>query len=215
MQSHSLLLIVIAMLAGHASNAHEYSGPHGTVLVDWQTANVSRITSSGYGDSFGIEAAVKMGFPQAETISGKKCIAGSYFLFDVDDDFAFDIDETVKLEILFDRRGSTGFWVSYDRNVIAEPAEPIEFEASDVRWHTQNVVLERTRFANRGEGGSDLVLAGLSAMWPGIPDENHRIVICDLKIFRTNTTVAPKDFGSLRLSVIDEADESAPVRVGI
>ena len=66
MQSHSLLLIVIAMLAGHASNAHEYSGPHGTVLVDWQTANISRITSSGYGDSFGIEAAVKMGFPQAE-----------------------------------------------------------------------------------------------------------------------------------------------------
>jgi hypothetical protein len=207
--------IAIAMFVSHASIAHEYSGPHGAVLVDWKTANVSRITSSGYGDSFGIEAAVKMGFPQAETIDGKKCVAGSYFLFDVDDDFAFDIDETVEIEILFDRQRSSGFWVSYDRNAQSEPVEPVEFEASEEPWYTHKVELERARFANRGEAGSDFALAGLSAMWPGTPDERHRIVICDLRIVRTDSRVSPTEIGQLNLRIGDESTDTTPVRVGI
>ena len=211
----SILLPMIAVLVGHASTAHEYTGPHGTVNVDWQTENISRITSSGYGDSFGIEAAVKMGFPEAQTIDGKDCIDGSYFLFDVDDEFAFDIDENIELEILFDRRRSTGFWVSYDRNAKSEPVEAIEFEASDEKWYTHSVDLERARFANRGEGGSDFALAGLSAMWPGIPDEQHRIVICDLKLTRSNATVIPKEHGRLNLRIRDESGAATPARIGI
>ena len=188
---------------------------HGTVTVDWETPNVTRILSSGYGDSFGVEAAVKMGFPQTETIEGKVCINGSYFLFDVADDYAFDIDETVELEILFDRRRSTGFWISYDRNAMAEPAVPIEFEASDQRWYTHKLELKRARFANRGEAGGDFVLAGISAMWPGIPDEHHRIVICGIEMTRANSTTTRKGFGTLRLRVKDEASLTTPVRVGI
>ncbi len=209
------LLLACGLLVGHATVPHEYSGIHGKVIVDWHAPNVSRITSSGYGDSFGVEAAVKMGFPEIETVDGKECINGSYFLFDVADDYAFDIDETVELEILFDRRRSTGFWVSYDRNARAEPAEPIEFAASNDSWYTHKVELERARFANRGEADSDFVLAGISAMWPGVPDEHHRIVICDLKITRSNSTAAQKYFGSLNLQVNDEAGETTPVRVGI
>ena len=212
---YSLLIFFCGLLVCHSATTHEYSGIHGTVTVDWETPNVSRILSSGYGDSFGVEAAVKMGFPESETIDGKKCIDGSYFLFDVDDDFAFDIDETVELEILFDRRRSTGFWVSYDRNAISEPARPIEFETSSEAWYTHKVELERARFANRGEVGSDFVLAGISAMWPGIPDEHHRIVICDVKITRSNSTATPMEFGALRLLVSDENDKTTPVRVGI
>ena len=212
---HSVLLLACGLLVGQSAASHEYSGPHGTVVVDWKPPNVSRVLSSGYGDAFGVEAAVKMGFPETETIDGKECINGSYFLFDVADDYAFDIDETVQLEILFDRRRSTGFWVSYDRNAMSEPAESIEFEASDQRWYTHKVALERARFANRGEVGSDFVLAGISAMWPGVPDEHHRIVICDLKITRSDSTTTQKYFGALSLQVKDEAAVTTPVRVGI
>lgn len=212
---HPLPILICGLLVGHATTSHEYSGIHGTVTVDWQVPNVTRITSSGYGDAFGVEAAVKMGFPEAETIDGKKCINGSYFLFDVDDDFAFDIDETIELEILFDRRRSTGFWVSYDRNAMSEPAALIEFEASDQRWYSHKVSLKRARFANRGEIGSDFVLAGISAMWPGVPDEHHRIVICDLAITRSNSTATHKDYGVLWLQVKDEAGGTTPVRIGI
>ncbi len=210
-----LVILICGLLVGHAATSHEYSGIHGAVTVDWQVPNVTRISSSGYGDAFGVEAAVKMGFPETETINGKKCINGSYFLFDVDDDFAFDIDETIELEILFDRRRSAGFWVSYDRNAMSEPAESIEFEASDQRWYTHKVTLERARFANRGEVGSDFVLAGFSAMWPGVPDEQHRIVICNLAITRSNSTATHKHFGMLKLQVKDEAAKTTPVRIGI
>lgn len=209
------LLLICSLLVAHAATSHEYSGAHGTVTVDWETPNVTRVLSSGYGDAFGVEAAVKMGFPETETIEGKACINGSYFLFDVADDFAFDIDETVELEILFDRRRSTGFWISYDRNAMAEPAESIEFEASDQRWYTHRLQLQRARFANRGEAGSDFVLAGISAMWPGVPDEHHRIVICDLNIVRSDAGTTRKDFGALQLRVKDEAALTTPVRVGI
>ena len=212
---HSVLLLTCGLLVGQSPASHEYSGPHGTVVVDWKPPNVSRVLSSGYGDAFGIEAAVKMGFPEAETIDGKTCINGSYFLFDVADDYAFDIDETVELEILFDRRRSTGFWISYDRNAMSEPLESIEFEASNEPWHIETVELQRARFANRGESGSDFALAGGSAMWPGTPDEHHRIVICGLKIARSNATITPTEFGALNLKVSNEVEEITPVRVGI
>jgi len=212
---HRSLFLICGLLFGNAAVSHEYSGIHGTVTVDWVTPHVTRVLSSGYGDAFGVEAAVKMGFPENRTINGKDCIDGSYFLIDIDDDYAFDIDETVELEILFDRRRSTGFWISYDRNAMAEPAEPIEFETSDQRWHTHTLELERARFANRGEAGSDFVLAGISAMWPGVPDEHHRIVICGIKITRSNSTMKQKSFGTFRLQVKDKAAKTTSVRVGI
>jgi hypothetical protein len=177
--------------------------------------NVSRIESAGYGDVFGIEASMKLGFPEKETIGGKECVSGSLFMFDVADDFAFDIDETVELEILFDRRRSTGFWVSYDRNATSEPVREIRFEESNEDWLSYKVKLERARFANRGESGSDFAIAGLSAMWPGIPDRDHRIVICDLKITRSHATVPPISYGALQLKVSDSDGNITPARIGI
>ena len=116
MQISSKALCLTALLICQVGIAHEYSGPQGSVVVDWTVPNVSRIESASYGDAFGIEAAVKMGFPETEIIEGRECVSGSLFLFDVTDDFAFDIDETVELEILFDRRRSTGYGnVAYEQ----------------------------------------------------------------------------------------------------
>jgi hypothetical protein len=52
-------------------------------------------------------------------------------------------------------------------------------------------------------------------MWPGIPDENHRIVICDLKINRSYQTAAPTAFGTLNLNVSDGAGNATPARIGL
>ncbi|MFQ5982013.1 MAG: CehA/McbA family metallohydrolase [Woeseiaceae bacterium] len=209
------LITVVLILACHTGVAHELLDANVRVVVDWEAPNISRVLSSGYGDSFGIEAAVKMGPPTIETVDGHTCVNGSYFLFDVADEFAFDIDETVELEILFDRRRSTGFWLGYDRNATSESAETIEFDTSHGHWHTQKVQLQRARFANRGEAGSDFALAGLSAMWPGTPDEHHRIVICDIRIDRSGDTVEPSEFGQLRLRVGSDTAETTPARIGI
>ncbi|MFQ6003977.1 MAG: CehA/McbA family metallohydrolase [Woeseia sp.] len=214
-RSTEALLTVLLIVACQTGAAHESSDPHVRVVVDWDKPNVSRVLSSAYGDSFGIEAAVKMGPPTTETVDDRTCINGSFFLFDIEDEFAFDIDETVELEILFDRRRSTGFWIGYDRNALPESAETIEFGSPERRWHAQKVELPRARFANRGEAGSDFALAGISAMWPGTPDENHRIVICDIRIYRSFETAVPLDFGALRLQVSLESGKTTPARVGI
>lgn len=209
------LFALLSGACGSHLHAHEFSGPQGTVVVDWSVPNVSRIVSAGYGDTFGIEAAVKSGFPEPLTIDGRACVDGSFFLFDVDDEFAFDIDETVTVEILFDRSRSTGFWISYDRNALAEPLQEIRFAPSTERWHRHTIELERARFANRGESGSDFAIAALSAMWPGIPGADHRVVICDVQITRSNSTVVPADFGELALHIRGDRSQLTPARIGL
>ena len=114
---HPILVICLSAVALAAVSfwppraaSHESSGPQGSVVVEWKPNNVRRVFSSGYGDAFGLEISAKKGFPSLETVEGKRCVNGSFFLFDVDDDYAFDVDETVELEILFDRSRTTGFW---------------------------------------------------------------------------------------------------------
>jgi hypothetical protein len=203
------------LLHGGVSLAHEFSGAHGTVTVDWTAPDISRVLASGYGDSFGSEVWARKGFPELVEVDGRQCVKGTYFLFDVNDEFAFDIDETVTVEMLFDRRQSEGLFISYDQNVVAENISEISFPESDDRWLSQVITLERARFANRGESGSDFTITAPDGTWFGDPDADHKIVLCDLSLKRSNETVAPAEFGRLRLSVRDEHSRSTPARVGL
>ena len=195
--------------------AHEFSGAHGTVVVDWSAPNISRVLSSGYGDSFGTEAWARDGFPELVEVDGRQCMQGTYFLFDVDDAFAFDIDETVQLELLFDRTRSEGFLLSYDQNVVAENTTEFAFLESDQSWQTATVTLERARFANRGESGSDFTIAALDGTWFGDPAANHKVVLCDVRMTRSNETPRPAGVGTLRLTVADEKSRPTPARIGL
>ena len=105
-------LVVVSFWAPRTV-AHELSGPQAIMEVGWQPQHVRRVFSSGYGDAFGLEISAKEAFPTLETVDGRNCVRGSFFLFDIDDDYAFDIDDDIKLEILFDRSRSSGFWYGY------------------------------------------------------------------------------------------------------
>lgn len=208
-------LFVFWLIFSLSCHSHEFSGAHGTVVVDWQAANISRVLSSGYGDSFGTEAWARKGFPESVEVEGRQCINGTYFLFDVDDAFAFDIDEPVTIEFQFERSRSAGFSISYDQNVVAENILEIEFPESDQVWHSHSVTLDRARFANRGESGSDFTIAALDGTWFGDPDADHKVVLCDLKITRSNSTRVAEETGSLRLTVNDEKARPTPARIGL
>ena len=197
------------------TEAHEFSGARGAVAVDWSVPHVSRVLSSGYGDAFGMEASVKLGFPVRETVDDRDCVSGSFFLFDVDDTFAFDIDEPVELEVLIDRRHSSGLFVSYDRNARAEPMFEVSFEDDETGLVRRRIQLDRARLANRGQAGTDLMIGGFSAMFPGVPDGDHRIVLCELTINRSYQSARESATGELRLRVTDESNLLSPVRVGL
>lgn len=215
MRVTSTATILSVLFNGGVVLGHEFSGAHGTVTVDWAAPNISRVLSSGYGDSFGTEAWARKGFPELVDVEGRQCVEGSYFLFDVDDDFAFDIDETVTIELLFDRRQSEGLFVSYDQNVVAENVNQLSFPDSNDGWHSQVITLERARFANRGESGSDFTIAAPDGTWFGDPEANHKIVLCGLSIKRSNGTVEPAEFGLFHLVINDENSRLTPARIGL
>jgi len=206
---------ILLVIAAGAAGAHEFSGAHGTVVIDWPTPHVRRVLSSGYGDSFGTEAWARRGFPEQVEVEGRQCVRGTWFLFDVDDEFAFDIDEPVTLELTFDRQQSAGLFVSWDQNVVAENIRRIDFPATDTRLHTQTIVLDRARFANRGESGSDFTIAAPDGTWFGDPDADHKIVLCGLTIARSYETPATEGHGKLLLSVVDEGGRPTTARIGL
>ncbi len=214
MRSYQLLPAICLLISGSAF-AHEFSGAHGTVIVDWEAPNVARVLASGYGDSFGTEAWARNGLPEQVEVEGRQCIDGTYILFDVDDSFAFDIDETVTIEFLFDRTRSSGFFVSYDQNVISENLQEFVFAESDEQWQSHTVTLERARFANRGESGSDFTIAAPDGTWFGDPEADHRIVLCELRITRSNETTATVKSGELHLVIEDEQSRTTPARIGL
>ena len=215
MRTTNSIVAILVLLTGSVVIAHEFTGAHGTVTVDWAAPNINRVLSSGYGDSFGTESWTRKGFPEPVEVDGRQCVKGTYFLFDVDDEFAFDIDETVTIDMLFDRRQSAGLFISYDQNVASENISEISFPDSNDRWHSQVITLDRARFANRGESGSDFTIAAPDGTWFGDPEKNHTIVLCDLSIKRSNETVKSKEFGQFRLTVSDEQSRSTPARVGL
>ncbi|MDH3440920.1 MAG: hypothetical protein OEM63_09220, partial [Gammaproteobacteria bacterium] len=208
-------LIAFSLIAPVAVSGHEFSGSHGTVNIDWEVPNISRVLASGYGDSFGTEAWARKGLPELVEVEGRQCLAGSYFLFDVDDEFAFDLDETVSIEFEFDRTRSGGFFVSYDQNVVAENLQEFVFIESDQLWHKHTVKLERARFANRGESGTDFAVTAPDGTWFGDPESDHKIVLCDIRISRSFETNVSTQHGLLQLAVNDENQRPAPVRIGL
>src|SRR5689334_1353578 len=95
---------------------------------------------------------------QVVTLDGKQCLEGSSFYFDVDEHYAFDIDETVQLEVELYQRGKDAVVeAAYERNGAAEVKKAVEIPAYRNGTHVYKLefVLDRARFANRSLFGTD------------------------------------------------------------
>lgn len=200
-----------------ATVLHAHPSPVGLVEIDeWVMPNIARTLTAGYADSLGLYALPRHGFPRVKTIDGRRCVAGSALMFDVDDRFAFDIDETVELELLFHRSGTTGLSYSYDRNAQAEAVGIITIDTSGPTWHSERLVLERARFANRGQGHSDLILVASGAIIPVQSDASNIFTLCNIALKRSHTTPPPAGDGAVDFSFIDaKSSAGTPVRLGI
>ena len=144
--------------------------------------------------------------PQLRTLDGQSCLVGELLLFDVDNAYAFDIDEPVELELTFaaaytppfivgwDMSGGTGAGVTPEMTVTAKGSSP---------FASVKVTLDRARFAGQGTQGADVAIAGRGGL-----------ALCDIEVVRSNKTVAPKAFGALELTVKDSGAE-VPARVGL
>src|SRR5438045_1518560 len=137
-------------------------------------------------------------------VDGQSCAVGQLIAFDVDNNYAFDIDEPVTLKLTYATEYTTPFVVGWDMNggtgggVAKLTPEPGE------KFRTVSVTLDRARFAGQGTQGSDIAI--------GAP--NGAIVLCDVQVVRSNLTKAATDFGQVQLIIKDaKTGGNVPARV--
>jgi hypothetical protein len=199
------LFLTTGLLASHAM-AHGPEGPRGIVRLDWSLDHISRILSVGYGEILGPHKA----YPTIKEIDGCRCATGSLFAFDVDDEFAFDMDEVVELELVYHATSSDSFRFLYDRNAAPElmaslPTELTLDPSPGERWRRHVIRLERARFANRLPGKTDFIIAVAPT-----------ITLCDIAIKRTHQREVTQETGWVDIQIHDgQSGKLTPVRMGI
>lgn len=173
--------------------------------IPWHKEHFTTVIGLGYPE-LGMEMDVA--HTEMRTIDGRDCVVGNMVSFDVDDDYAYDVDEPVTLALTYAPELTTAatFQVIWDRNGgdghgrLAVEVEP------GATFRQVTVTLDRARLAGLGAQGTDLAVGASGAA----------VALCDVSIERSGTTERPSQFGAVRLTVQDAATGSAmPARVGI
>ena len=210
-----LLLSLLAWTSG-STLAHT-KHPLGKTFLDWKPdSNISAIYTMNF-DFHGGDALVTWRAPgRMENRDNHECAVGPYFFFDVDDNYVFNSDETVILELLLDRAVTDGFLVSWDHS-IKPTVKKIPLDKSyDQRWQSVSVELERARFANRKYGKTDFAIGALGATYPQDKTLSGEIALCDLKISRKGKRQHPETkTGILSLRLHNEEGLADSARIGL
>ena len=205
------LLMVFLCHAATVALAHEIH-PLGFRELAWRVPHVARVTASLLDFQSGALVLSWSGLGQVTILDGRECLVGPYFLIDIDDAWAFDIDEpvTVKLELA---RGH-GVLVSYDHASSAPVMRAVKAAAPG---STVEVTLDRARFANRLFAGSDLAIAATGAVYPYDPGAEHDVAICGMTLERGAPQSRPRAApGRLVLDLVDATSgEPTAARVGL
>lgn len=171
--------------------------------LDWKKQRFSRVLALGYTDL----GANGRGGAEIRTIGDRSCVVGTTVGFDVDNAYAFDVDEPVDVTltyvpaqttaeaimVLFDKSGGDGRGL-----VEVTPDKTGDIVRATVR-------LERARFAGQGAQGVDLALNGRQGTF----------TLCDIEITRSGTTQTATELGRVKLEIRDaKTGRAVPARVG-
>jgi len=206
------LLLPVPNVTAHGAN------PSGARRLPWQAEHIRAVTSIDMDSRLGGRMLIRStDAARVEQREGRSCVVGAILLFDVDDSFGFDVDETVTVEVTLDRTTTNGL-LYYDdhaeRRVVAQERRL----ADGPRWQSVRLELERARLSNRLRMGADFALAapGADAL-SRRPGDSGEIAVCGLRIERAGgrrLQSGPK--GALRVHVRDVGGGApTPVRVGL
>jgi len=174
--------------------------------VPWQKARITRVIAANRSE-LGLSGSKRK--VEMKTIDGQSCAVGSLLAFDVDDGYAFDVDEPVDVTVTYapefttapfaiawDKNGGDGYGVSTD--VKPEPGAP---------RRSITLRVDRARFAGQGVLKTDLAIAARNQ---GV------LALCDVAIARSGTTRPPAASGRLHLTVKDaKTGQPVAARVGL
>jgi hypothetical protein len=146
---------------------------------------------------------------EMRTVNGRSCAVASLLAFDVDDAYAFDIDEPVDITLTYAPEFSTtAFAVAWDKNAgegygISTDVKPDP--GASLRRVTLR--LDRARFAGQGILKTDLAVGA----------RNQGVVaLCAVEVVRSGSTRSPSAFGRVHLDVKDaKSGRAVAARVGL
>ena len=231
----SLIFFIAQNVSAHES-IHHQGNPRGIESVDFKAKHISRVVTAGYPVTFGIYAFTHREPTTYITVKDDKniehkCIKTNFLAFDVDDSFAFDIDENIRVEFLIDRSQTSSLVYGYDQHGSAKANALVDFGGvkKGLLWST--VTFERARFVNRGMSNTDFAITTNETMFYEDElekDASTSLVLCDLKISRdkskhqakalaktlVKSSVKTTAIKKVNFSFTDE-NKNTPVRVGL
>lgn len=186
-------------------------GPLGAEPLDWNTEQISGVIAGGTLVHSPARVAI---------VQGRKCLMGNDLHFNVRDEYAFDIDESVDLDVEFYLRNPrVRVTVAYEKSGVEDrgPTKEALLPAdTSMHWHKEHFVLDRARFANSGFSGTDLLIYGRRAP-PVQPNSapQPEITVCSVSLRRSYATPEPQAYGGVNIETLNEHGQSTAARLGI
>ena len=188
--------------------AYAHSGdPRGRQILDWKTEQISQVSS--------FLPFNRPGYVGTKTFSGKRCMVGPLLSVNVSDQYAYDIDETVRVEVEFDMQSTaTSIQLKYDRNGgIAGTKNTKLISKEGQRFYRHVFTLERARFAGRKI--NQFVINGDISIGTPSGTLGQSVTVCNIEIKRSHKTPNDSEYGRLSLNLVDESEKAVPARIGI
>jgi hypothetical protein len=193
------MAVLAAFVLSAAGDDARYSKP-----LSWKKAPFSRVLALGYTDL----GANGRGGAEVRAVGDRSCIVGTTVGFDVDDAYAFDIDEAVELTLVYVPELTTGqaVTVMFDKNG-GDGRGSVEIVPERTGSSARATVrLDRARFAGQGAQGIDLAVNA----------RQGTLALCDIEVSRSGVTKPGAAHGRIRLEIKDgKSGRSVPARVGL
>ncbi len=171
--------------------------------IDWPKPRIAHTYGLSYSE---LGLGAYRNEIEMRTVGGRQCVEGGLIGLDVDDDYGFDVDESVTLTLTYATAFTNPFVVVWDQNggnSLGRTAEIQPETGGPLRAIT--LTLDRARLAGQGTRGIDIAVGSRAGL-----------CLCDVQVVRAGTTDAPTAFGRVRLEVTDAASgEPMPARVGL
>ena len=170
--------------------------------VDWTRPRIAHTYGLSYSE---LGLGAYRNEVETRTVGGRQCVSGGLIGFDVDDGYAFDVDEPVTLTLTYAPALTTAFTVVWDRNGGDGLGRAEVRPETGETLRSVSLTLDRARLAGHGTRGIDIAVGSRDGL-----------CVCDIEVTRSGATDTPAAFGRVRLEITDAVSgRPMPARVGL